>query len=691
MALQFCLVLLCGLLLLLIPGAIVFRSLKLTQPVMLCCVPATSIALYSVCGLLLGFANIGSSTVLLFSSLLLSIALSLAISILTRKTTFTHSPNRADRFDALTALIYVVVGLTTMYLIFVKPMSSVEAFVQYDDNATHLGKIACMVDDGVYSILETSSYPRSLPAEQIPFNASSFYPNGWHTIAALSCSLAGASIPVAENATNVLFTAVVFPLGAFALIHHMFPGQRAAQFAGAFVCLASASFPLRMLTVHGPFPNVAAFCLIPSYGALFLSSFPAKDSIVRWDCFTALFISSIGVATTHPNAIFSCIALFAPYLILKVIPFCINRQTSTKRFSRFAYAHIAQTICCALILAAWVLILKTPAFSGVANYVWRTQANVTDLVRGIIDAGYYYRTSGMTQFAFAILVAIGFGTCARERHTRWIAVSFLVIAFIFLLGLSLDFETRKIITGYWYNDPERISAMVAIAAVPLAAIGLQQISECICWGLRQIRSVPKGLQTLLPYTLVVLVAIPFSALNYYPEKFLSADAASEDVMYFAKQQLRSVYNFSDTQLYTADERRFVQRASELIPDGSLVLNFPFDGSVFAYPADGLNVYYKSCRPNDETLSSRVIREGLNDISTNSSVAQAVRYTGAEYVIILDVGNLNILSNNSYTPLATYHHDMWQGFLIDDETPGFECILADGNMRLFRVGEVAAQI
>lgn len=689
MALQFCLILLCGLLLLLIPGVIIFRSLKLTQPVMLCCIPATSIAVYTVCGLLMDFVIISGAGALLSFSLLLSAILGMVISTLIRKTTFTHRPDRADRFDAQIALIYALVGLATMYLVFVRPMSGVDAFVQYDDNATHLGKIACMVDDGVYSILKTSSYPRSLPAEQIPFNARGFYPNGWHTIVALSCSLTGASIPVAENATNVLFTAIVFPLGVFSLLFHLFPGRRSIQLAGAFVCLASASFPLRMLTVHGPFPNVAAFCLIPSFSALFISAFPAKDVVVRWNYLASLLISSVGVAATHPNAIFSCAALLAPYLVLRVIPFCIRRLSSTNRFSKLACIHIAQAICCGLILAVWVSILKTPAFSGVANFVWRAQDSVTNLIRGLLNAGYYYGTSGMAQCAFALLVAIGFGVCARRYNTRWIIISFLTVACIFLLGLSLDFDARKMVTGYWYNDPERTSAMVAIAAVPLAAVGLQQIAGGICWAIRRIWNVRRGFQLLLPYIVVTLVAIPFSALNYYPEKLLASDAANEDVMFFAKQQLRSVYNFDGTQIYTSEEREFVQNAAELIPEDSLVLNFPFDGSVFAYPTDGLNVYYKSCRPSNETSVSQIIRTGLNNISANDSVAQAVQDTGAEYVILLDAGSLDMLTEDSYTPLATYHHDMWQGFIIDDETPGFECILADGNMRLYRIDTAAS--
>ena len=155
----------------------------------------------------------------------------------------------------------------------------------------------------------------------------------------------------------------------------------------------------------------------------------------------------------------------------------------------------------------------------------------------------------------------------------------------------------------------------------------------------------------------------------------------ESAYHFASNQVVGVYTFNDEQVYTQDERDFVARVKEIVPEGELILNAPFDGSVFAYPSEDLNVYYKSCRPGGETKESKLIRTSLNQIAANEDVQEAVASTGASYLLVLDGYGWD---EDVYTALGDYWPALWSGLEVNDDTPGFEVVLSEGNMRLYRI-------
>ena len=68
---------------------------------------------------------------------------------------------------------------------------------------------------------------------------------------------------MAENAVNVVWTGLVYPLGLFALVSKIFGKKIQAAVLAPFAAFANMAFPVRMLTVHGPFPNMLSFCCVP--------------------------------------------------------------------------------------------------------------------------------------------------------------------------------------------------------------------------------------------------------------------------------------------------------------------------------------------------------------------------------------------------------------------------------------------
>ena len=102
--------------------------------------------------------------------------------------------------------------------------------------------------------------------------------------------------------------------------------------------------------------------------------------------------------------------------------------------------------------------------------------------------------------------------------------------------------------------------------------------------------------------------------------------------------------------------------------------------------DGLNVYYRYLRTyggDDETGESKLIRTRLDELASNDEVREAVRNVGGSYVLQLDQGK-----GEASPRLFTYENGKnWQGLeSIDDDTPGFEVVLARDDMRLYKIVE-----
>ena len=679
MEFQFCLAFLICLVVATVPGWLTLGMLGLKADLIVPCASAVSICFYVVSGVALDLLGISGWPALLCTALCLSLVVGSVLKVLLRRAApLTGLFYHHERHQLLELCIGIVFSLIVICFIFIRPMDGLDSFVQFDDNVTHLGLVTSMVNGGSFSIFSTTSYPSSLPTAQIPIHNAGFYPNGWHILVALSSALSGATSPVAENAVNVALVAVVFPAGCSALLMRLFPNRRGIGIAAGAVCLASAAFPLRMLTVHGPFPNVAAFCLIPSVCTLFISAFPySKDGPrLRGRYVPAFLLAAIGGAATHPNMVFSCVLLLTPYLVCRVIP---RIAASSKRARTPHLTTLLQVAVCFLIIVVWVALQRTSVFSSVVNFIWESTREPLDALASVVNAGFFL---DIPQYLLALLIALGFGRCVRERQHAWLAVSYTLVALVFSLGLALDFETRKLFTGYWYNDPERTSALLAIAAVPLSALGLQWAASLVARTFGSLLQRPEFVPAATG-VLAVVLAIPFAQVNYSIEKPLIADVV-ESAFSFAEGQVAGTYNFTDVNIYTQEERDFVQRARELIPDGALVLNFPFDGSVFSYASESMNVYYKSCRPSGETADSELIRTRLNRIASDADVLEAVRNTGARYVLVLDYFFFVTENYEIYTYLGTCKDGMWDGFLIDENTPGFTCVLSEGSLALYEI-------
>lgn len=129
-----------------------------------------------------------------------------------------------------------------------------------------------------------------------------------------------------------------------------------------------------------------------------------------------------------------------------------------------------------------------------------------------------------------------------------------------------------------------------------------------------------------------------------------------------------------------DELSFLNDVSRVVGQDALVINVPFDGSAFAYPAYGLNLYYRTivgCSYNGnsgegsgERVDSVLLRTQLDTLTSNGGVREAVDERGVSYVLLLKP------EISAFTHLPSMHSaDEWGGIeQIGSETPGFRKLL-----------------
>ena len=664
-----------------IPGLLILSALTSNWFVSLTCAPPVSVAVLVLTGIVMSVASLGGPLLLLTIATLASLVIYLASRKVKR-----YAANRNLPFDDAKTLfgvaLYVITAGFFTYLIFIRNLPSSTAFVQYDDNMTHLGAIKSMIDGGSLNIFASNAYSATAYTE-VPAYPSGYYPAAYYLITSIAGSIPGVITSTAENATNIAFTITCFSLGMCALIDCLINRKDKWHHWAAASVLACAfiAFPLRMLTVHGAFPNFGAFCLTPSLCAIFIRMLNQilEQNSSAVPSALGFVLASIGTAATHPNAIFFTSVILLPYLIINFIPKLIDEKIgSSKSAGRLVRA--IQFGTAAVYVFAWVLLNRSNVLAGIVQFNWSWSMTVIEKIKALITCSYYF---GVEQLPLAVLVAIGAASGIWSRDNRWVVISYLLCCALFCFGAVDSKLVKQLAIGFWYTDPERIAAMVSIAAVPVAAIGLSTSLDCIEKLLLRYVAVSQTNERspIAPNILAIFVLV---VLLYNTGDLCPSDSQASQWT-TAMGQVRGVYNSESFQPYSEDEQAFVEKVKNYLSTNELVINFPYDGSIFSYPINNLNIYYKAKSLSNETAESQLIRTKLNRIATDSEVQNAVKAIGAKYVLILDRnGFRQINETDANDGYINYQISQWSGFEINDETPGFHPILKERGLRLYRI-------
>ena len=591
-------------------------------------------------------------------------------------------------------LLYVAIGLLTVGLLFLPTLPSASSFVQGWDIVHHLDVTQAMIESQKYSSIHYDFYS-TVEASITPWEpgTSGFYPSGWNIIVALTTQLVSTTVPIAGNALNFVSAAIIFPLSICSLIAKVLPKHRIALISGAFVCLAFFVFPWSLL-IYGPiFPNTVAFCVMPSIWWIFMQMTRSKTP--KHDLIWLIVIFVLGLITLfilHPSTIFSSIVVLLPWSFARI-------GESKRRVILFGKQIKPVTLAYAFFIFAlviWSVFYYVLIVRGVAlNFWWSAYSSLQDAILhalGMDFIGQSYAGGELVspQPILSICVLVGAVWTFKHKQARWMVSAFMYLSILCIFIITFDVPLKGYLSGFWYTDPFRIAASCVIMAIPLAALGLATLAEAALETFASWREKASQAQTeaqtcvfctVWAKPLIVGAVIACAVvLNYVvPMPNLKSEEPIPAVTAF-KQASEKAYG--DHYILTSEELEFLRRVELTVPAGAVIANLPQDGSLWAYGTNDLHVLWRFPNGYDasERPASAILRKRLNRIASDPEVLQTVRDLNVQYVLIL-----NNVVDYSNAVTSTYKPGTFRGITqITDTTPGFEVVLEEGSMRLYKI-------
>ena len=669
-----------------LPGYLFFRALRLSRLFAFGCAPLYTLALYAAlpivyekCGIFCNWA------ILVLPALLLAIALLL---VFNRQGNQEYGNPCIDR-PWLILCLYLAMGLAACWFILVSGLGDFDTFYNRHDNSTHLNAIRAFIDSGNWSSMGMNVYLTS-PDNAQPFDSSAvFYPSAWHDVVALAVSVFNCPVDVGVNAFNAVITGIVYPLSMYLLMLHLNKGDRLAILAGAFVTPAFNAFPWYFF-LKGPLVgNMLSYAIVPAVCAAFIALCKAarkSAGFIVTFCVVAL-IACIALGLSQPNGLFTFYIFAAAFLGHKLYRL-LKRKYREKRLSRVQCVMLFGGFVL-LVVFLWFVAYKIPTFKSVVNFRYKSD-NGLDPFNTLYDV---LSLGLVLSFPQWLLVALAFAgilaLLAKKRPWHIVPPAFFAVAYFFARAFY-EKAPRQYIAGFWYSDPTRLAGGLTIFLTPIVSLGLAMTLRLVVRLVKSLAS-SAGLVELdekARAAIVVACLAAFSCYAYFPNftpNIWEKDNVTPTPIGIVKMRISNEYDTAREQVYSADERAFVQKVKEVIPEGALVINQPQDGSVFAYGLDGLNTYFRSAGSFDYSATADAIRQGMDKITLDDDVRNAVASTGAEYLLLLDEG----VPYDEGKWLTTYHEGyvpLWAGLNnVTDETPGLELVLSEGDdMRLYKI-------
>jgi hypothetical protein len=428
---------------------------------------------------------------------------------------------------------------------------------------------------------------------------------------------------------------------------------------------------------------------MPSIWWIFMQMTRSKTP--KHDLIWLIVIFVLGLITLfilHPSTIFSSIVVLLPWSFARI-------GESKRRVVLFGKQIKPVTLAYVFFIFAlviWSVFYYVLIVRGVAlNFWWSAYSSLQDAILhalGMDFIGQSYAGGELVspQPILSICVLVGAVWTFKHKQARWMVSAFMYLSILCIFIITFDVPLKGYLSGFWYTDPFRIAASCVIMAIPLAALGLATLAEAALETFASWREKASQAQTcvfcnvwakpLIAGAVIACVVV----LNYVvPMPNLKSEKPIPAATAF-KQASEKAYG--DHYILTSEELEFLRRVELTVPAGAVIANLPQDGSLWAYGTNDLHVLWRFPNGYDasERPASAILRKRLNRISSDPEVLQTARDLNVQYVLIL-----NNVVDYSNAVTSTYKPGTFRGITqITDTTPGFEVVLEEGSMRLYKI-------
>lgn len=674
-----------------VPFALMGRFSGFSWVFSICLAPVFGIASIAVSGIVLCAFDIRTG---LIGICLFSYALALVLFLVLKRLRYSEIRVSVLYVDSQISLVslalYFVVAALFYLFFFVKPLDGPSSFIQFSDNASHLARIETMAKDGYFSIIRTGINPIgfSSAVDTAATIHRSYYPAGFHILSALIVGVFNSSAILAENVVLFFFLSLVYPLSFFIFYKVVFDRDEIIM-AGILAMGAFMAFPLSLITYGPLFPTMVSGVCVPLAAAVFILAFDCRSNIA-FDVkpLILFFVVCFALFALQPNTIFALAVLLLPYCCHYLYLFGSDVSARYHKPARCLLYPILFIIFAGIV---WSVAYVSPPFHGVVSFTWEKLLMPVEAIFSVFDLSLRW---GFPQTVLGVFVLLGFLRLCFDSNRRWLCVSYVLMAVIYIVGISTEGFWKHYLAGFWYTDPYRTAACVALFAIPIASVGIgslisvaQYFLKTGFYGKGQI--VFSTHFVLFRIAVIIICFLLITQDRYQPfsnpvNSFQQSGVADTRALPAMLSNLEQLNKPGDDALLNAEEIEFLSEV-KTVTGNDIVLNNPYDGSVFAYPLNDINVYYKGFDvPTSE--NNRMIRSHINRYSYDADLDAFVEAAHIRYLLLLDTANyIPVSDDTAWSKYVIYPVGEWQGFesALKDGVHA-ELVLTKGKCCLYRI-------
>ncbi|MFQ6173192.1 DUF6541 family protein [Oryzobacter sp. R7] len=505
-------------------------------------------------------------------------------------------------------------------------LGSPERWPQTFDAVFHL--------DAVWHVLRTGDGSSlTLAAMTRPESTRGFYPAAWHDLVALVAGVTGADVVVATAATSMAVVAVAWPLGCTA-VTRVAAGASGPLLAAAGALSAAVSASPVLLVSYGTlWPNALGTAVLPAALAVGVAVL-RPPSGGRPAAGAVLVIGFPGLALAHPNAVVSLLVL----------------GTAAAFALRWSSGRPARAVLVAWALLLGWLVAWSPVFAATRQQAWPARQTTGQAVGEWLTLSPERTPVPLVVVGF---LAVGVVVAGRSPRLRWLLAVHAVGGGLFVLVAGSDGRVARWVSGPWWDDPYRLGALVAVAAVPLAAVGLRAVAG---WAADHLPAAAGRGRREAVVAGVLLVGTAVLSGGLY-----RAETASTIERWAGREDMLG-----------PAERELVAGVGHWVPEGERVAGNPFDGLAFTGPlADREAVFPHTT--GRWGADRELLASSLASVATRPDVCAALDRLRVRHV--LD-GQSRFWTDDLRRPL-------YAGLEVAGR-PGFEEVARGGSASLWRV-------
>jgi hypothetical protein len=470
---------------------------------------------------------------------------------------------------------------------------------------------------------------------------TAWYPPLWHDLAALIAQVTGVNMAVSANALGWAIGGVVWPLSMVWICSRLLPHARLITiFAVGLASGAISLFPYLLLSFGVLWPNVLSLAALPAAVGLVMmlchvmdrsphahddvtesgesadgSALPPDEvaaarrqavvgrQITWWTVLYAGFVGCTGMFFAHPGAIFALgIWVGMSALIISARVLARGRRRGKIAF-RWSLAGVLTAWGLAVVL--WFQMDRITPLAVVRRFNW---PEIMSSSQALGDGVTLSTNVTPPHWFFGACAIWGCVRLLRVPRLRWLPLSFAFLVFLWILDVSSDSRLSQELTGFWYNDPQRVAALLPVAAVPLVALGITAALDWLGTTIGRLAKDLRGRDVSSRMALAAASALMvLGAVGLHHNQGIGAGAAVLLDRYTNMQ--------GDQKLVSSTKQHLFEEMPALLPPGGKVLGSPFMGVQFSRIYSGHDVvirHLNSAEQPDVELLERQFKTFMVD-------------------------------------------------------------------------------